>query len=171
MLKIMRLTFLCLLIASCHQNSSYVSRYGQSIVLNPNQPVSTSNTKLKSLIESKSNLKTLNPLKKPNIIKNRVNNNINFSSTKSLKGDPDCIEIVRIKVRGSLTYDELMKELIKRAGTLGGNTIGIKDLNEKKETTFTNQINKKSNNKKVTTSLIKETHLISSVTADIFKCN
>ena len=55
MLKTILLTFLCLLIASCHQNSSYVSRYGQSIVLNPNQPQSTSDKKLKNLINSKSN--------------------------------------------------------------------------------------------------------------------
>ena len=54
MLKTIQLTFLCLLMASCHQNSSYVSRYGQSIVLNPNQTQSTSDTKLKNLITSKS---------------------------------------------------------------------------------------------------------------------
>ena len=50
MLKTILLTFLCLLIASCHQNSSYVSRYGQSIVLNPNQHQSTSDKKPKDLI-------------------------------------------------------------------------------------------------------------------------
>ena len=59
MLKTIQLTFLCLLMASCHQNSSYVSRYGQSIVLNPNQPQSTSDKKLKNLITSKSNSKKL----------------------------------------------------------------------------------------------------------------
>ena len=47
MLKIIGLTFLCLLIASCHQDSSYVSRFGQSIVLNPKQPHSTSDKKLR----------------------------------------------------------------------------------------------------------------------------
>ena len=171
MLKIIRLTFLCLLIASCHQNSSYVSRYGQSIILNPNQTQSTSDKKLKDLIDSKSNSKKLNSLKKVTEINNNILNNIDFSSTKFLKGNPDCIEIVRIRVKGSLTYDELMQELIKRAGTLGGNAVGISDLNEKKETIYTNHRARKKNGDKVSNSLIKETNLLSSVTADIFKCN
>ena len=171
MLKTIQLIFLCLLIASCHQNSSYVSRYGQSIVLNPNQPQSTSDKKLKNLIHSKSNSKKLNPLKKITKISNNITNNIDFSSAKFLKGNPDCIEIIRIKVKGSLTYDELMKELIKRASTLGGNAVGISDLNEKKETIFTNHKTKEKSSNKVTNSLIKETNLLSSVTADIFKCS
>ena len=171
MLNTIQLTFLCLLLASCHQNSSYVSRYGQSIVLNPNQSHSTSDKSLKDLIKSKSNSKKINPLDTSNAIRNNIKNNINFSSTKFLKGNADCIEIIRVKVQGSLTYDELMKELIKRAETLGGNSIGINDLNERKETTFTNQKIKEKYNNKVTNSLIKETSLISSVTADIFKCN
>ena len=171
MLKTIQLIFLCLLIASCHQNSSYVSRYGQSIVLNPNQPQSTSDKKLKDLIKSKSNSKKLNPLKKDTKISNNITNNINFSSTKFLKGNPDCIEIIRIKVKGSLTYDELMQQLIKRARTLGGDAVGISDLNEKKETIFTNHKTKEKSSNKVTNSLIKETNLLSSVTADIFKCS
>ena len=171
MFKTIQLTFLCLLLASCHQSSSYVSRYGQSIVLNPSQPQSTMDTKLKNLLQSKSNSKKLNPLNKSTEISKNINDNISFSSTKFLKGNADCIEIIRIKVTGSLTYDELMKELIKRAGTLGGNAIGISDLNEKKETTFTNHKTEKKNSSQVTNSLIKETNLLSSVTADIFKCN
>ena len=171
MLKTIQLTFLCLLMASCHQNSSYVSRYGQSIVLNPNQTQSTSDTKLKNLITSKSNSKKINPLKKLTTISKIITNNIDFSSTKFLKGDPDCIEIIRIKVKGSLTYDELMQELIKRTRTLGGNAVGISDLIEKKETIFTNHKTKEKNSDKITNSLIKETNLLSSVTADIFKCN
>ena len=171
MLKIIQLTFLSLLIIGCHQNSSYVSRYGQSIVLNPNQPQSTSDKKLKDLVKSKSNSKKLNPIKEPNEIINKYKNTVNFSSTKFLKGNADCIEIIRVKVAGSLTYDELMKELIKRAETLGGNAIGINDLNEKKETVFTNHKTKIKNSHKVINSLIKETNLLSSVTADIFKCN
>ena len=84
MLKTIQLTFLCLLMASCHQNSSYVSRYGQSIVLNPNQTQSTSDTKLKNLITSKSNSKKINPLKKLTTISKIITNNIDFSSTKFL---------------------------------------------------------------------------------------
>ena len=171
MLKIIRLTFICLLITSCHQNSSYVSRYGQSIVLNPNHSQSTSDTKLKDLIKSKSNSNKLNPIKSSNEINHNLKSTINFSSTKFLKGNPDCIDIIRVKVRGSLTYDELMKELIKRANTLGGNAIGINDLNEKKETVFSNHKTKVKNSHKVINSLVKETSLLSSVTADIFKCS
>ncbi len=70
-----------------------------------------------------------------------------------------------------ITYDELMKELIKRTRTLGGNAVGISDLNEKKETIFTNHKTKENNSDIITNSLIKETNLLSSVIADIFKCN
>ena len=64
-----------------------------------------------------------------------------------------------------------MQELIKRTRTLGGNAVGISDLIEKKETIFTNHKSKEKNSDKITNSLIKETNLLSSVTADIFKCN
>jgi hypothetical protein len=72
---------------------------------------------------------------------------------------------------GSLSYDELMYELKKRAQTMGGNAIGIQDLKENKEVTFTNQRRAKKNSDDVINTLIKETSLLSSVTADIFKCN
>ena len=65
--------------------------------------------------------------------------NIEFSSSKFLKGDRDCISIIRVKVLGSLSYDELMYELKKRAATMGGNAIGIHNLNENKEITYANQ--------------------------------
>lgn len=53
---------------------------------------------------------------------------------------------------------------------MGGNAIGIQDLKENKEVTYTNQriVNKKSED--ITNTLIKETNMLSSVTADIFKC-
>ena len=63
-----------------------------------------------------------------------------------------------------------MYELKKRAQTMGGNAIGIKDLNENKEITYTNQRTTKKNSNDVINTLIKETNLLSSVTADIFKC-
>ena len=78
--------------------------------------------------------------------------------------------IIRVKVVGSLSYDELMYELKKRAQTMGGNAIGIQDLNENKEVTYTNQRTAKKNSDDVINTLIKETNLLSSVTADIFKC-
>jgi hypothetical protein len=63
-----------------------------------------------------------------------------------------------------------MYELKKRAQTMGGNAIGIQDLNENKEVTYTNQRTAKKNSDDVINTLIKETNLLSSVTADIFKC-
>lgn len=172
MIKVIQSIIFILLLSSCHQGSSYVSRYGQSIVLNPNETQSISgNTetisdqKLTSLIK---------PNTKPNKLKTFDQNtfkNINFSSTKFLKGNADCISIIRVKVGGSLSYDELMYELKKRAKTMGGNAIGIQDLNENKEVTFTNHRTEKKNIDDVSNTLIKETNLLSSVTADIFKCS
>jgi len=172
MIKVIQSIIFILLLSSCHQGSSYVSRYGQSIVLNPNETQSISgNTetisdqKLTSLIK---------PNTKPNKLKTFDQNtfkNINFSSTKFLKGNADCISIIRVKVGGSLSYDELMYELKKRAKTMGGNAIGIQDLNENKEVTFTNHRTEKKKSDDVSNTLIKETNLLSSVTADIFKCS
>lgn len=172
MIKVIQSIIFMVLLSSCHQGSSYVSRYGQSIVLNPNETQSISgNTetisdqKLTSLIK---------PNTKPNKLKTFDQNtfkNINFSSTKFLKGNADCISIIRVKVGGSLSYDELMYELKKRAKTMGGNAIGIQDLNENKEVTFTNHRTEKKKSDDVSNTLIKETNLLSSVTADIFKCS
>jgi hypothetical protein len=64
-----------------------------------------------------------------------------------------------------------MYELKKRAKTMGGNAIGIQDLNENKEVTFTNHRTEKKNSLDVINTLVKETNLLSSVTADIFKCS
>ena len=176
MLKFIPLSMLCFFLASCHQSSSYVSRYGQSIVLNPNQTQTTldkvetiSDQKLGSLVKPKLKLKLTKTVKVSS--KKLINDNINFSSTKFLKGNADCIEIIRVKVGGSLSYDELMNELKKRAHTMGGNAIGISDLKEKKEITFTNQRRAKKNSKELVNTLVKETSLLSYVTADIFKCN
>ena len=172
MLKFIQLSIFCFFLASCHQGSSYISRYGQSIVLNPNQAQTTID-KVETISDQK-----LGSLVKPKLIKTvkvsskkLINENINFSSTKFLKGDADCIEIIRVKVGGSLSYDELMNELKKRAHTMGGNAIGISDLKEKKEITFTNQRRAKKNTKEIVNTLVKETSLLSYVTADIFKCN
>ena len=173
MVKLVLITFLLVFLSSCHQGSSYISRYGQSIVLNPNQKQATIGT-----TETISDQK-LTSLVKPNTTptsasakKDYTNDfkDIDFSSTKFLKGNADCVDIIRVKVAGSLSYDELMYELKKRAQTMGGNAIGIKDLNENKEITYTNQKTAKKNSDDVINILIKETNLLSSVTADIFKC-
>ena len=171
MVKIVLVTLLLVFLSSCHQGSSYISRYGQSIVLNPDQKQTTVGT-----TETISDQK-LTSLVKPNTSPSKVKKpytdhfkDIDFSSTKFLKGNADCVDIIRVKVVGSLSYDELMYELKKRAQTMGGNAIGIQDLNENKEVTYTNQRTAKKNSDEVINTLIKETNLLSSVTADIFKC-
>ena len=45
------------------------------------------------------------------------------------------------------------------------------NLNEKKETILTHNKIAQKNNDKIINNLIKETNMLSSVTADIFKCN
>ena len=171
MIKIALLTFLLIFLSSCHHVSSYISRYGQSIVLNPNQK-QVSKIADETIIDKKSdklankNKSSTNQAK----LNSDIFKNINFSSTKFLKGNPDCIDILRVKVVGSLNYDQLMYELKKRAQTMGGNAIGIQDLKENKEVTYTNKTVLEKNKKDIKNILIKETNMLSSVTADIFKC-
>ena len=95
---------------------------------------------------------------------------MDFSSSKFLKGDPGCINIMRVRVLGSLSYDELMYELRKRAATMGANAIGIYDLNENKEIIYANKEIDVKNSLKVRYEFMKQTNLLSSVTADIFRC-
>ena len=172
MIKVIQSIIFVLLLSSCHQGSSYVSRYGQSIVLNPSETQSISG-KTETISDQKltSLIKPISKPKKVKTIPQNIFKNINFSSTKFLKGNADCISIIRVKVVGSLSYDELMYELKKRAQTMGGNAIGIQDLNENKEVTYTNHKTEKKNSHDVINKLIKETNLLSSVTADIFKCS
>ena len=88
MFKIFLLAFLLIFISGCHQGSSYISRYGQSIVLNPEQTQTTQGS-----TETISDQK-LTSLTKPNTTQRIVEKsskdifkNINFSSTKFLKGN------------------------------------------------------------------------------------
>ena len=171
MVKIVLVTFLLVFLSSCHQGSSYISRYGQSIVLNPDQKQTNVGT-----TETISDQK-LTSLVKPNTTPSKVKKpytdhfkDIDFSSTKFLKGNADCVDIIRVKVVGSLSYDELMYELKKRAATMGGNAIGIQNLNENKEITYSNQEIEIENSLDVRYAFMKQTNLLSSVTADIFKC-
>ena len=172
MIKIALLTFLLIFLSGCHQGSSYVSRYGQSIVLNPNQKEVTE-IKSESILNKKSNKLTKKEQTQKSYAKasSDIFKDINFSSTKFLKGDADCVDIIRVKVVGSLSHDQLMYELKKRAQTMGGNAIGIQDLKENKEVTYTNQRVVKKNSDDIKNTLIKETNMLSSVTADIFKCD
>ena len=170
-MKLFFLTLLFIFLSGCFQKTSFISRYGQSIVLNPSQ--TEKNVKK---IETISDQKLTN-LNKPSgfLSKKDINystkfQNIDFSSSKFLKGDPNCISIIRVKVLGSLSYDELMYELKKRAATMGGNAIGIQNLNENKEITYANQEIEIENSLDVRYAFMKQTNLLSSVTADIFKC-
>ena len=167
----MKLYFYVLLfifLSGCFHETSFISRYGQSIVLNPKEAQKN--------IETISDQKLTNP-DKPNISlsKKDINysnkfQNIDFSSSKFLKGNPNCISIIRVKVLGSLSYDELMYELRKRAATMGGNAIGINDLKENKEIIYADQEMKGKNILDVRYAFMKKTNLLSSVTADIFRC-
>lgn len=172
MIKIALLTFLLIFLSSCHQGSSYVSRYGQSIVLNPNQK-EVKEIKSENILNKEPNKLAKKEQTKNNYTKvnSDIFKNINFSSTKFLKGNADCVDIIRVKVVGSLSYDQLMYELKKRAQTMGGNAIGIQDLKENKEVTYTNQRVIEKNSDNIKNTLIKETNMLSSVTADIFKCD
>ena len=170
-MKLFFLTLLFIFLSGCFQKTSFISRYGQSIVLNPSQ--TEKNVKK---IETISDQKLTNLNKPSGFYSKKDTNystkfqNIDFSSSKFLKGDPNCISIIRVKVLGSLSYDELMYELRKRAATMGGNAIGIYDLNENKEIIYANKEIDVKNSLKVRYEFMKQTNLLSSVTADIFRC-
>ena len=126
---------LFILLSGCFRETSFISNYGQSIVKIPNQT------------EVVDDLNTGKNFNKPNIsLSNKDINytnkfeNIDFSSSKFLKGDPNCVSVIRVSVLGSLNYDELMYELRKRAATMGGNAIGIYDLAENKEIIYSDCI-------------------------------
>ena len=170
-MKLFFLTLLFIFLSGCFQETSFISRYGQSIVLNPNK-TEKNVKKIETISDQKlTNLnKPSGSLLKKNISYSNKFQNIEFSSSKFLKGDSDCISIIRVKVLGSLSYNELMYELKKRAATMGGNAIGIHNLNENKEITYANQEIEVKNSLDVRYAFMKQTNLLSSVTADIFRC-
>ena len=164
----MKLYFYVLLfifLSGCFHETSLISNYGQRIVKIPNQT------------ETTDALNATKNVNKPNVgLSNKDINytneveKIDFSSSKFLKGDPGCINIMRVRVLGSLSYDELMYELRKRAVTMGGNAIGIYDLDENKEIIYANKEIDVKNSLNVRYEFMKQTNLLSSVTADIFRC-
>ena len=164
----MKLYFYVLLfifLSGCFHETSLISNYGQRIVKIPNQT------------ETTDALNATKNVNKPNVgLSNKDINytnkveKIDFSSSKFLKGDPRCINIMRVRVLGSLSYDELMYELRKRAVTMGGNAIGIYDLDENKEVIYANKEIDVKNSLNVRYEFMKQTNLLSSVTADIFRC-
>ena len=164
-MKLYLLVLLSFFLSGCFHETSLISNYGQSIVKVPNQT------------DAIDDLNTGKNVNMPNVTisnKDKKNTNkvenIDFSSSKFLKGDPGCINIMRVRVLGSLNYDELMYELRKRAATMGGNAIGIYDLNENKEIIYANKEIDVKNSLKVRYAFMKQINLLSSVTADIFRC-
>ena len=160
-LSVLLLTFL----SGCFHETSLINNYGQSIVKVPNQTETTD-----ALNSTKNANKPNVTLSNKDINYTNKVEDIDFSSSKFLKGDPGCINIMRVRVLGSLSYDELMYELRKRAATMGGNAIGIYDLNENKEIIYANKEIDVKNSLNVRYEFMKQTNLLSSVTADIFRC-
>ena len=164
----MKLYFLILLIiflSGCFHETSLISNYGQSIVKVPNQTDAIDDLNTGKNV----NMPNVSISNKDKKNTNKVEN-IDFSSSKFLKGDPGCINIMRVRVLGSLSYDELMYELRKRAATMGGNAIGIYDLDENREVIYANKEIDVKNSLNVRYEFMKQTNLLSSVTADIFRC-
>ena len=164
----MKLYFYVLLfifLSGCFHKTSLISNYGQRIVKIPNQTETTDALKA----TKNDNKPSVNLSNKDINYTNKVEK-IDFSSSKFLKGDPSCINIMRVRVLGSLSYDELMYELRKRAVTMGGNAIGIYDLDENKEIIYANKEIDVKNSLNVRYEFMKQTNLLSSVTADIFRC-
>ena len=164
-MKLYFLLFSFIFLSGCFHETSLISNYGQRIVKIPNQTESIDDVITGKNI-NKANVSSSN---KDINYTNKVEN-IDFSSSKFLKGDPSCINIMRVRVLGSLSYDELMYELRKRAATMGGNAIGIYDLAENKEIIYANKEIDVKNSLKVRYAFMKQTNLLSKVTADIFRC-
>ena len=164
-MKLYFLLFSFIFLSGCFHETSLINNYGQRIVKIPNQTESIDDVITGKNI-NKANVSSSN---KDINYTNKVEN-IDFSSSKFLKGDPSCINIMRVRVLCSLSYNELMYELRKRAATMGGNAIGIYDLNENKEIIYANKEIDVKNSLKVRYEFMKQTNLLSSVTADIFRC-
>ena len=164
-MKLYFLLFSFIFLSGCFHETSLINNYGQRIVKIPNQTES-----IDDVITGKNiNKANVSSSSKDINYTNKVEN-IDFSSSKFLKGDPSCINIMRVKVLGSLSYDELMFELRKRAATMGANAIGIYDLDENKEIIYANKEIDVKNSLNVRYEFMKQTNLLSSVTADIFRC-
>ena len=164
-MKLYFLLFSFIFLSGCFHETSLINNYGQRIVKIPNQTESIDDVITGKNI-NKANVSSSNK----NINYTNKVENIDFSSSKFLKGDPSCINIMRVRVLGSLSYNELMYELRKRAATMGGNAIGIYDLDENKEVIYANKEIEVKNSLKVRYEFMKQTNLLSSVTADIFRC-
>ena len=104
-------------------------------------------------------------------------NKIQFSSTTFLKGNEDCVGLIRLSISGSVDYYQLIQTLKKRTHDIGGNAIGVYDYKETRRV-LVNQhgYEVKNKNRNVFASpeikyvLVKENRKVAKITADIFRC-
>ncbi len=106
-------------------------------------------------------------------------NKIEFASSRYLKGNKDCLTLLRINISGSIDYHQLIQTLRKRTYDIGGNAIGVYDYQESrrvlvnqhgyevKKDEKTNYFFKPTEFKYV---LVKDNQKLAKITADIFKC-
>ena len=103
---------------------------------------------------------------------------IQFSSSTFLKGNEDCVSLVRLSISGSIDYFQLIKTLKKRTYDIGGNAIGVYDYKESRRVLVNQHGYEVYDDKrtifqgpKVKYVLVKDNRKIAKITADIFKCN
>ena len=104
-------------------------------------------------------------------------NKIQFSSATFLKGNEDCIGLIRLSISGSIDYYQLIQTLKKRTYDIGGNAIGVYDYKETRRV-LVNQhgYEVKNKNRSIFESpeikyvLVKENRKVAKITADIFRC-
>ena len=106
-------------------------------------------------------------------------NKIEFASSRYLKGNKDCLTLIRINISGSIDYHQLIQTLRKRTYDIGGNAIGVYDYQERRRVLVnqhgyeiekdekTNYFFKPKEFKYV---LVKDNQKLAKITADIFKC-
>ena len=106
-------------------------------------------------------------------------NKIQFSSTRYLKGNQECVGLIRLSVSGSIDYYQLIQTLKKRTYDIGGNAIGVYDYQERRRVLVNQNAYKvvsknKPNNffskPEIKHVLVKDNRKIAKITADIFRC-
>ena len=106
-------------------------------------------------------------------------NKIQFSSTTFLKGNQECVGLIRLSVSGSIDYYQLIQTLKKRTYDIGGNAIGVYDYQEKRRVLVNQhayEVPEKDKPKNIFSKpeikhvLVKDNRKIAKITADIFKC-
>ena len=105
-------------------------------------------------------------------------NKIQFSSSTLLKGNEDCVALIRLSISGSIDYYQLIKTLKKRTYDIGGNAIGVYDYKETRRVLVNQhgyEVKKKNRSifeaPEIKYVLVKENRKIAKITADIFRCN